>query len=81
MGRMEACRMLNREECEKAMEGIVFDGFKTAKGKFGRNTAKGVVYDLEEAPMAYKDIEDVISSELDLIKPLVKLRPIGVVKG
>lgn len=81
MGRAEACRQLNKMECEKAMEGIVFDGFKTAKGKFGRNSAKGVVYDLDEAPMAYKDIEDVIASELDLIKPVVKLRPLGVLKG
>ncbi len=81
MGRMEACRQLDKKACEKAMEGIVFDGFKTARGKFGRNSAKGILYDLEEAPLAYKDIEDVIASELDLVKPIVKLRPIGVVKG
>lgn len=29
----------------------------------------------------YKDIDAVIEAELDLIKPLVKLRPLGVVKG
>ena len=87
MGRADACRQLSKEACDKAMEGIVFDGFKTAKGKFGHKGAKGakgskgVSYDLEEAPQAYKDIEDVIESELDLIKPVVKLRPLGVVKG
>ena len=81
MGRSEACRQLSKEECEKAMEGIVFDGFKVAKGRHGQDPSKGVVYDLEEAPMAYKDIEDVISAELDLVKPVVKLRPLGVVKG
>ena len=37
--------------------------------------------DLGEAPQAYKDIDDVIEAQLDLIKPLVKLRPLGVVKG
>ncbi len=36
--------------------------------------------DLSEAPQAYKDIDAVIEAELDLIKPLVKLRPLGVVK-
>jgi tRNA-splicing ligase RtcB len=81
MGRAEACRQLSKEACDKAMEGIVFDGFRTAKGKFGRDPSRGAVYDLEEAPAAYKDIEDVIDSELDLIKPIVKLRPLGVVKG
>ncbi|HBM14758.1 MAG TPA: hypothetical protein DD381_00180, partial [Lentisphaeria bacterium] len=34
-----------------------------------------------EAPLAYKNIEDVISSELDLIEPIIKLYPIGVLKG
>ncbi|MBI4832068.1 MAG: RtcB family protein [Candidatus Lindowbacteria bacterium] len=81
MGRADACRSLSKEECDKAMEGIVFDGFKAAKGKFRRNAPKGAVYDLEEAPLAYKDIEDVIASELDLVRPVVKLRPLGVVKG
>jgi tRNA-splicing ligase RtcB (3'-phosphate/5'-hydroxy nucleic acid ligase) len=37
--------------------------------------------DLGEAPQAYKDIDTVIQAELDLIKPLVKLRPLAVVKG
>jgi len=36
---------------------------------------------LEEAPGAYKDIEEVIAAELDLVTPEVKLRPLGVVKG
>ena len=39
------------------------------------------LYDLGESPLAYKDIDEVIKSELDLIKPLVKLKPLGVVKG
>jgi RNA-splicing ligase RtcB len=34
-----------------------------------------------EAPQAYKDIDTVIEAELDLIKPIVKLRPLAVVKG
>jgi len=58
------------------MKGIVYDRW----GKVKRGKAKGL-YDLSEAPQAYKDIDAVIEAELDLIKPLVKLRPLGVVKG
>ncbi len=72
MGRMEASRILSREECDKAMDGIVF-------GRWGQNR-KGNL-DFGEAPQAYKDIEDVIRSELDLITPIVKLHPLGVIKG
>jgi tRNA-splicing ligase RtcB len=54
------------------MEGIVFDGWGTDR--------KGRV-DLGEAPQAYKDIDVVIEAERDLIEPIVKLRPLGVVKG
>ncbi len=76
MGRMQATRALTPEECDKAMEGIVYDRWSKVK----RGKTKGMV-DLSEAPQAYKDIDAVIEAELDLIKPLVKLRPLGVVKG
>jgi tRNA-splicing ligase RtcB len=39
------------------------------------------MYDLSEAPQANKNIDAVIEAEQDLIKPIVKLRPLGVVKG
>jgi tRNA-splicing ligase RtcB len=35
----------------------------------------------EESRFAYKDIDFVIQNELDLVKPVKKLRTIGVVKG
>lgn len=76
MGRMEASRTLTPEACDAAMDGIVYDRWKKmAKGK-----EKNLI-DLGEAPQAYKDIDAVIASELDLITPVVKLRPLGVVKG
>ncbi|MCP4154810.1 MAG: RtcB family protein [bacterium] len=78
MGRMHACRTLSMEECEKAMEGIVYDRWKTVK-KRKRKDEK--LMDFGEAPLAYKDIDEVIEAEKDLIKPLVKLRPLGVLKG
>jgi tRNA-splicing ligase RtcB len=76
LGRNQASKTLTPEECDKAMNGIVYDRWKKVK----RGRAKGLM-DLGEAPQAYKDIDDVIEAQLDLIKPLVKLRPLGVVKG
>jgi tRNA-splicing ligase RtcB len=37
--------------------------------------------DLEEAAGAYKDIEEVISRQSDLIVPVTSLRPLAVIKG
>ncbi len=60
------------EECNKAMEGIVFG--RWSKGRKGH-------YDLSEAPQAYKDINEVMESQSDLVEIVVKLRPLGVMKG
>ncbi|HEY5621057.1 MAG TPA: RtcB family protein [Pontiella sp.] len=78
MGRMAASRALSRQECDRAMEGIVFSGWQNLRG-YGKK-GKGLL-DLSEAPQAYKDIEEVIEAQLDLIEPEVKLRPLGVLKG
>jgi len=76
MGRLAASRNLTVEECDKAMEGIVCDRWGEVKhGKY-----KGLP-DLSEAPGAYKDIEDVIANESDLVKPMVRLTPQAVLKG
>jgi len=72
MGRKEFCRTHDIEECKKSMEGIVFSGWgKDRKGN----------PDFSEAPQAYKDIDEVIASETDLVEVIHKLRPLGVVKG
>ena len=76
MGRMQATRSLTPEECDRAMDGIVYDRWSKVK----RGKTKGM-YDLSEAPQAYKNIDAVLEAEKDLIEPLVKLRPLGVVKG
>ena len=72
MGRMAASRDLTVEECDKAMEGVIF-------GRWGKDR-KGRI-DLGEAPQAYKNIDYVIEAQLDLITPRVKLNPLGVIKG
>ena len=79
LGRKEACKRLTIEQCDKAMEGIVFDRWSKYRG-FGKKK-KDSLYDLSESPLAYKNIDDVIKAELDLITPLVKLQPLGVLKG
>ena len=49
--------------------------------------AKGIIHaircqnDMQEASGAYKDIEEVINNELDLIKIKTRLLPIAVIKG
>ena len=77
MSRIAASTTLTVEECDKAMDGIVCERWHKYKG-FGK--AKGRL-DLSEAPQAYKDIEDVIASERDLIEPLVRLVPLACLKG
>ncbi len=37
--------------------------------------------DLDEASSAYKDIDEVMRNQKDLVKVLVKLEPLGVIKG
>lgn len=49
--------------------------------------AKGIVHairtqkDMQEASGAYKDIEEVIANETDLVKVKTKLLPVAVIKG
>ena len=37
--------------------------------------------DLEETASAYKNIEEVIENQRDLMEPLIRLFPIAVLKG
>ena len=37
--------------------------------------------DLEECPSAYKNIDEVLELESNLVRPIVKLKPIAVLKG
>lgn len=73
MGRKAASRTLSKVACDRSMEGIVFDGWRR-RGKKKR-------LDLSEAPAAYKDIAVVMESQSDLVETVVRLRPVGVVKG
>jgi len=72
MGRNEACRTLSVDDCNRAMAGIVHSQWSRDR--------KGHL-DLSEAPQAYKDIDEVMAAQSDLVEILVKLKPLGVVKG
>lgn len=69
MGRKDAQRRLNLEDEKKKLEdkGIIHSV---------RN-----ISDLDESVGAYKDIDVVMKNQEDLVKILVKLEPMGVVKG
>jgi tRNA-splicing ligase RtcB len=67
MGRKEAVRSLDLAEEQSRLRHVIHS-LRTAK-------------DLDEAPGAYKDIEAVMRSQSDLVKPLVTLTPLAVVKG
>lgn len=78
MGRKDFSRQMkdNYAEIEKSLEGVIHSEF----GDFPYGKEKGMK-DVSEAPGAYKDIEEVINNELDLVKVLVKLSPKICVKG
>lgn len=68
LSRRAAFRQLSLEEQQAQMDelGVLYD--LTEKG-------------LDEAPGAYKDIEEVIAKQQDLVQPLVRLAPLAVIKG
>jgi len=72
MSRHAALRIWKADELKKELE---------AKNIFIKSaTSKGIA---EEAPGAYKDIEEVVevSHQLGIGKKVARLRPMGVVKG
>lgn len=76
LGRMAATRSLDVGAVEKSLGGLVFHGFNTIK----KGKLKGHL-DLGEAPAAYKNIDQVVHAQRDLIKVLTRLEPLVVVKG
>ena len=74
------CRLLRLRQRfrEKGlqMNGVVYGRWNIIQ----RGKSKGQV-DLGETPQAYKDIQEVINNQSDLVEPIVKLRPLGVIKG
>lgn len=69
MGRNQARRELNLKDQQKSLDdqGIL-------------HSIRGI-QELDEAPDAYKPIEEVMANQTDLAKILVELSPLGVIKG
>ncbi len=69
MGRKDARRRLSLEnELKQLSDKGVVHSIRNAK-------------DLDEAPGSYKDIQQVMDNQTDLVEIVVKLEPLGVVKG
>jgi len=69
MGRKQAVRELSlKEELKKLNNKGIIHGVRTQK-------------DLDEAPSSYKNIDEVMKQQEDLVDILVKLEPIAVIKG
>jgi tRNA-splicing ligase RtcB len=76
MSRTGATKCLDVGACDAAMKGISFGGWNTVK----RGRLKGRP-DLGESPLAYKDIDEVIANQADLVEIVQELQPLAVVKG
>lgn len=66
MSRSQANKQITEEQANKSIEGVVFGRWN---GKY------------DECPLAYKNIDEVMENQKDLVTPIVKLRPIAVMKG
>lgn len=78
MSRTAANDQLTVEQCDKALTGIVYERWSYSRSRDKDDHKR---YDLSEAPQAYKPIDQVISAELDLVEPIVRLNPLAVLKG
>ena len=66
MGRKEANRTISHDRAVESMRAVVY------------GVREG---DYDEMPDAYKDIDQVIAAQADLVKPIYRLTPLAVVKG
>lgn len=70
LGRKAAMRAISSESVKAQLKASDIEFVAAKKGRIA-----------EEAPAAYKDIEDVMRAQADLVRPVVRLLPMGVVKG
>jgi tRNA-splicing ligase RtcB len=69
LGRKQAERTLDLAEEQAKMDALgIVHGMRNKSN-------------LDEAPGAYKDIDAVMTDQADLVRPIVKLRPLGSIKG
>ena len=69
MGRRQAQRSLDLHEEQKRLEDQgILHAIRSRR-------------DLDEAAGAYKDVDEVVENQLDLVEVVVTLKPLAVVKG
>lgn len=66
-GRKDAKANITAEQATKSLEGIVHV-----------NNIRRII---DECPLAYKNIDEVIKNEVELVTPLMRLKPIAFLKG
>jgi tRNA-splicing ligase RtcB len=66
LGRKEANRVISHEQAVESMQHVVY-GVRTG--------------DYDEMPACYKDIDEVMEHQSDLVRPAHRLSPLAVVKG
>jgi tRNA-splicing ligase RtcB len=66
LGRKEAKRTISEKEADKAISGVLLGHW------YGR---------FDEAPQAYKNIDEVMKQQQDLVKIITKLQPLAVIIG
>jgi tRNA-splicing ligase RtcB len=73
-----AGRKMGRKQAQRQLD---------LEGEIKRMEDQGIIHairhkkDLDEATGAYKNIDEVIDNQLDLVEVLVELRPLAVIKG
>lgn len=70
LGRKAAMRAISPESVKAQLKDSDVEFVAAKKGRIA-----------EEAPAAYKDIEEVMNEQSDLVERVVRLLPVGVVKG
>lgn len=69
-------RRYGRKEAQRSID--LTDHTASLKGIITTNNINRLV---DESPLAYKDIHDVINNESDLVTPVMKLKPVAFLKG
>lgn len=73
-----AGRVLGRKQAQKKLD---LQSEKDRLDKLGILHSIRNKSDLDEAPSAYKDINEVMKNQIDLVEILVELSPLAVIKG
>lgn len=81
MSRIQANREITLEQANASMNGVVFSGWKKRKIRKGKHIVELDEYDFGEVRDSYKNIDQVMEAQNDLVEIITKLHTWGVIKG